>query len=193
MMKEDRLYNQFRHTLADYSPTVPESAYKGMRRKLWLSQFLKFNASSFNAWYLGAALIAGLGYGTLRNDTVVAQSAKQDRIDLLMTNTAGMQAQIQCVADGAGAQHETLCKVDICKGHPANGPRPIEHAIQIPAEVLPPLEAGVVYQTNAEPNTANGTVDPQAQEIKPEEKNEIVVKQPNPKPKRKYKVDSFQK
>jgi hypothetical protein len=193
MMKEDRLYNQFRETLADYSPTVPENAYKGMRRKLWLSQFLKFNASSFNAWYLGAALITGLGYITLTNDGAVAQSAKQDRIDLLMTNTTGAQAQIQCVSGGEVANHESLCKVEVCKAHQENGPKPIQMVVQIPAEVDAPAEVGLVDPSMVEPKNATEPVEAQAQKINPEEKKEVQVKQPNPKPKRKYKVDSFEK
>jgi hypothetical protein len=193
MMKEDRLYNQFRETLTDYSPTVPENAYKGMRRKLWLSQFLKFNASSFNAWYLSAALITGLGYITLSNDGAVAQSAKQDRIDLLMTNTAGMQAQIQCVAGGEAASNDNSCNVEVCKARHDNGSKLTQTIVQTPAAVIPPAEAGMVYPSIGDPITANEAVNAQVQEIKPEETNAIVVQQPNPKPKRKYKVDSFQK
>lgn len=78
MMHEDRLYNQFKAQLENYAPEVPAAVYSGMRRKLWWSQFLKFNASSLNVWYVGTALMvgAGLWLGT-GNAATTAQIAKQ--------------------------------------------------------------------------------------------------------------------
>lgn len=77
MMHEDRFYNQFKTQLENYAPEVPAAAYSGMRRKLWLSQFLKFNATSLNVWYVGTAIMvsAGLWLGNL-NSAAPAQQAR---------------------------------------------------------------------------------------------------------------------
>jgi hypothetical protein len=51
-MSEDKFFGQVKSTMEHYAPEVPASVYAGMRRKLWLSQFLRWNASRLNAWYV---------------------------------------------------------------------------------------------------------------------------------------------
>ena len=54
-MSEDRFFQNIRSTMVEYRPEVPQSAYTGMRKKLWWSNFTKISATRFNIWY--AALI----------------------------------------------------------------------------------------------------------------------------------------
>lgn len=51
-MSEDKFFGQVKSTMEHYAPEVPTAVYAGMRRKLWLSQFLHWNAARLNAWYV---------------------------------------------------------------------------------------------------------------------------------------------
>ncbi|MCC6600419.1 MAG: hypothetical protein IT223_07065 [Crocinitomicaceae bacterium] len=62
-MSDEKFYNKVRESLAGYAPEVPQSVYSGVRRKLWLSRFLKFDPVRLNVWYLllmfgGAGILA---------------------------------------------------------------------------------------------------------------------------------------
>lgn len=57
-MSDEKLFSMMRESLVDFRPEVPQGVYSGMRRKLWWSNFFRFNASSLNAWYVGAALVS---------------------------------------------------------------------------------------------------------------------------------------
>lgn len=61
MRSEDQLFDKVRASLHDYSPEVPASVYSGMRRKLWWSNFMRFQAHRLNAWYV--LLLVGAGAG----------------------------------------------------------------------------------------------------------------------------------
>jgi hypothetical protein len=50
-MSENRFFQNIQSTLADYTPEVPRTAYAGMRRKLWWSNFTIISATRFNVWY----------------------------------------------------------------------------------------------------------------------------------------------
>ncbi len=58
-MSDERLFTQVKDSLYNFSPEVPEAAYKGMRRKLWMSNFTRLSATRFNMWYLLLALAGG--------------------------------------------------------------------------------------------------------------------------------------
>ena len=61
--KEDQFFEMFRSSLADYQPETPASVYSGIRKKMVWSNFLSFNATSLNVWYV--ALIVGAGLATM--------------------------------------------------------------------------------------------------------------------------------
>jgi len=48
-----------RSKLGDAEITPSKGAWRGVQRQLRLKQFLRFNPAQFNAWYLGAILVAG--------------------------------------------------------------------------------------------------------------------------------------
>ncbi len=60
-MSEEKFFGNVRETLYTYAPEVPADVYGRMRRKLWLSQFLQFNAGRLNAWYLLCAGVLTAG------------------------------------------------------------------------------------------------------------------------------------
>ena len=57
MISEERFFQNVKEQFQGFAPNVPSSVYKGMRRKLWMSNFLSFSASRMNVWYL--LLLAG--------------------------------------------------------------------------------------------------------------------------------------
>lgn len=59
MRSEDQLFDKVRASLHDYAPEVPASVYSGMRRKLWWSNFMRFQAHRLNVWYV--VLLVGAG------------------------------------------------------------------------------------------------------------------------------------
>jgi hypothetical protein len=81
-MSDDRFYNEVRSTMANFQPEVPASAYSGMRKKLWWSNFTKLSATRFNVWYLailatGAAVALNLSSETPLNEAIVVEQSTQ--------------------------------------------------------------------------------------------------------------------
>ncbi len=64
-MSEETFYKSVRESVYNYAPEVPASVYGAMRRKLWWSRFLAFDAYRMNAWYL-ILIIAASGIGVSR-------------------------------------------------------------------------------------------------------------------------------
>lgn len=62
-MSDERFFEQFKNTLSNYAPEVPQAAYGKMRRALWWSNFTRLSLTRFNMWYLIALL--GVGGGAL--------------------------------------------------------------------------------------------------------------------------------
>jgi len=82
-MSDDIFFNKVRSTMANYSPDVPGSVYSGMRRKLWLSHFVRLDMTRFNVWYI--LLIGGLAAGsmaTMSNASSEAFKATTYRVEL---------------------------------------------------------------------------------------------------------------
>ncbi|MEN9638875.1 MAG: hypothetical protein RLZZ262_743 [Bacteroidota bacterium] len=110
MMQEDRLYNQFKSQLENYSPEVPAAVYSGMRRKLWLSQFLKFNATSLNVWYVGTALMLGAGlWLTSSNVGATAQLAKSHSSEITYVPVVAQESNGSCVQLSSCANYSYSC------------------------------------------------------------------------------------
>jgi hypothetical protein len=58
-MSDERFFSNVKSSLYDFAPVVPEETYKGMRRRLWMSNFTRLSATRFNMWYLLLALAGG--------------------------------------------------------------------------------------------------------------------------------------
>jgi hypothetical protein len=63
MTSEEKFFRHVKETMSGYAPEVPAAVYGRMRRKLWLSRFLTFDASRLNIWYL--LLAAGITGGVM--------------------------------------------------------------------------------------------------------------------------------
>jgi len=57
-MSEDRFFQQVKSVMSDYRPEVPGHVYEGARKKMWWSNFMRFDASRLNIWYI--ALTVGV-------------------------------------------------------------------------------------------------------------------------------------
>ncbi|MDZ4823533.1 MAG: hypothetical protein SH856_08745 [Flavobacteriales bacterium] len=83
MMTEERFFSKVKDTFQGYAPEVPQSVYAAMRRKLWMSNFMRFDATRFNMWYL---LIAAAGIATasltMSNGKSIAQKADANTSEL---------------------------------------------------------------------------------------------------------------
>lgn len=84
MMREENFYSQVRSHFENYSPEVPAELYSGMRRRLFWSNFLKFDVARFNAWYAlilvggaSAAIVAGAS-----ESTAIARGAGNHQLEL---------------------------------------------------------------------------------------------------------------
>ena len=55
-MSEDRFFQQVKSVMSDYSPEVPGHVYQGVRKKMWWSNFMRFDASRLNIWYIAVTV-----------------------------------------------------------------------------------------------------------------------------------------
>ena len=78
MNSEERFLQNIRGQFEHFSPEVPASVYKGMRRRMFWGNFMRFDASRFNAWYLLALMGATVGGIAAVNtaESIVAQEAQ---------------------------------------------------------------------------------------------------------------------
>lgn len=60
-MSEEKFFQNVKASLYDFAPEVPQSVYSGMRRKLWISNFMTWKWASLNIWYV--LLLVGIGTG----------------------------------------------------------------------------------------------------------------------------------
>jgi hypothetical protein len=103
MMHEDQLFQQFKAGLENYSPEVPASTYGSMRKRLWMSQFLKFNTHRLNAWYVGIAIAIGVGvWSNQQPKSVTAQQGASSKRELFVKHSPSVQSmahQAECNSD----------------------------------------------------------------------------------------------
>lgn len=59
--QEDKFFEMFRDSFEGFQPEVPNSIYAGVRKKMMWSNFMTFNLSTLNVWYVGLILLGGLG------------------------------------------------------------------------------------------------------------------------------------
>lgn len=82
-MNEETFYRNVRSTLVDYRPEVPAGAYRGMRRKLWLSSLSRFGLTRLNILTLlvvGGAAAGIWGYQSGRECCKAARRAGHDAV-----------------------------------------------------------------------------------------------------------------
>ena len=197
MMQEDQIFNQFKSVLEHYQPEVPHSVYKGVRRKLWLSQFMRFNAASLNVWYVGVAICVGLGtWGVLsKEETATAQTAKSVSVHMESQSTF-----VQAVSSSPSCEmvSEPACNdLKVCKKSMSNArslqsnQRQIAAANEGPAmepTTLDPIQEGPALEVApADPTTE--IVDAAKVEFPAEAPQAPATK----KPRKRYAVDSFHK
>jgi hypothetical protein len=162
MMHEDQLFQQFKAGLENYAPEVPAAAYGSMRKRLWLSQFLKFNSHTLNVWYIGIALAIGVGVWSCQQPTsATAQLSMPGKIDLVVCDDSKMQPSTQVAQCNSGqdaqckpsqglicAKTSTKCKsskttedmVDVFEPLSASGSGVGLNVVQSGAETIPPTE-----------------------------------------------------
>ena len=197
MMQEDQIFNQFKSVLEHYQPEVPHSVYKGVRRKLWLSQFMRFNAASLNVWYVGVAMCVGLGtLGILSKDeAATAQTAKPVSIQMESQSTI-----VQAVSSSSSCEmdSEPTCNdLKVCKKSMSNARSLQSNQRQIVAvnegpamepTILDPIQEGPAIEVApADPTTQ------MADAAKVEFPAEAPQAPTTKKPRKRYAVDSFHK
>ena len=134
-MSEDRFFQQVKSVMSDYSPEVPGHVYQGVRKKMWWSNFMRFDASRLNIWYI--ALTVGVATAIVLN---VGQPA----------STA---------ADNLVAPVNSEAEVAVS---PATAPAMTESAVN--NERQAPAEVSTVRNTAAE-KTASSTANPKVEEV----------------------------
>jgi hypothetical protein len=197
MMQEDQIFNQFKSVLEHYQPEVPQSVYKGVRRKLWLSQFMRFNAASLNVWYVGVAICVGLGtWGVLsKEETATAQTAKSVSVHMESQSTI-----VQAASSSSSCEmgSEPVCNdLKVCKKSMSNArslqskQRQIVAVNEGPATeptILDPIQEGPALEVApADPTTQI------ADAVKVEFPAEATQPPATKKPRKRYAVDSFHK
>jgi hypothetical protein len=55
-MSEDRFFQQVKSVMSDYQPEVPGHVYQGVRKKMWWSNFMRFDLTRLNIWYISLAI-----------------------------------------------------------------------------------------------------------------------------------------
>ena len=59
--QEDKFFDMYRDSFQGFQPEAPASIYAGVRNKMMWSNFMTFNLTTLNVWYLGLMLLGGLG------------------------------------------------------------------------------------------------------------------------------------
>jgi len=77
-MSEDRFFQQVNSVMSDYSPEVPGHVYQGVRKKMWWSNFMRFDASRLNIWYI--ALTVGVATAIVLNVGQPASTAADNLV-----------------------------------------------------------------------------------------------------------------
>ena len=75
-MSEDRFFQQVKSVMSDYRPEVPGHVYEGARKKMWWSNFMRFDASRLNIWYI--ALTVGVAATIIMNVGQPASTAAEN-------------------------------------------------------------------------------------------------------------------
>ena len=84
-MSEDRFFQQVKSVMSDYSPEVPGHVYQGVRKKMWWSNFMRFDASRLNIWYI--ALTVGVATAIVLNVGQPASTAA-DNLEVPVSSEA---------------------------------------------------------------------------------------------------------
>ena len=79
--QEDKFFEMYRDSFQGFEPEAPASIYAGIRKKMMWSNFMAFNLSTLNVWYLGLILVGGLGtIGYVSVDTSLGQMTAQHNV-----------------------------------------------------------------------------------------------------------------
>ena len=79
--QEDKFFEMYRDSFQGFEPEVPASIYAGVRKKMMWSNFMTFNLSTLNVWYLGLILAGGLGtIGYVSIETSMGQMTAQHNV-----------------------------------------------------------------------------------------------------------------
>ena len=112
-MSEDRFFQQVKSVMSDYSPEVPGSVYEGVRKKMWWSNFMRFDASRLNIWYVAlavgvtSAIALNIGQpASTASDTPVSPTSSQAEIAVAPSvtpavNESAVSAESQVPAETA--------------------------------------------------------------------------------------------
>jgi hypothetical protein len=77
-MSEDRFFQQVKSVMSDYRPEVPGHVYEGARKKMWWSNFMRFDATRLNIWYI--ALTVGVATAIVLNVGQPASTAAENLV-----------------------------------------------------------------------------------------------------------------
>lgn len=152
-MSEEKFFLQVKSTMEHYAPEVPAAVYAGMRRKLWVSQFMRWNASRLNAWYILLFVSLGTTAAVLASSNS-AKGTKAAQFSAPVEATIAPAAQIAATGSVAPAPsmnplNETAvsdCSKN-CMFSPKNI-RPEETATIAPSEQAVTNEAPIVSVTH---------------------------------------------
>ena len=134
-MSEDRFFQQVKSVMSDYRPEVPGHVYEGARKKMWWSNFMRFDASRLNVWYI--ALTVGVATAIVLN---VGQPASTAAENLVVPLSSEAEVAVS----------------------PSNAPAMTESAVN--NERQAPAEAVTVRNTAVE-KTASSTANPKVEEV----------------------------
>jgi hypothetical protein len=197
MMQEDQIFNQFKSVLEHYQPEVPQSVYNGVRRKMWLSQFMRFNAASLNVWYIGVFIAAGVGtWGFISKDeSSSAQAAKSVNIQMELPSASAQMATSVMPCERAV---ESKCdEIKRCKKATINGQAlPCDHKGEGTTQNVLAYEPAVIDPTEEGSAAEAGSIDPVTEKVDAGKVESPVENQKAPeskKPRKRYTVDSFRK
>ncbi len=119
-MSDERIFTQVKASLYNFSPEVPEAAYKGMRRKLWMSNFTRLSATRFNMWYLLLALAGGTAVFAYNfNESASAESPRMNENPTFIAVPATIN---EIASENAGSTSCSTATTSACCSSAKAGP-----------------------------------------------------------------------
>lgn len=147
-MSEDRFFQQVKSVMSDYRPEVPGNVYEGVRKKMWWSNFLRFDATRLNIWYV--VLAVGV-------TTAVVLNVNQTEAKATDNGAAPMESQAEIIT---APTNVSVSNVNVVNANPqptleAEGSKKIAAQTNAPeTSNVKPEETitndGVIVETTAE-------------------------------------------
>lgn len=124
-MSEDRFFQQVKSVMSDYSPEVPGHVYQGVRKKMWWSNFMRFDAIRLNIWYIAlafaviTAVIFNVGQpASSASENIVAPESNVAPTDAPAINVGAVTNEPQSPAEVSTVRNTAVEKTAPVTSHP---------------------------------------------------------------------------